>query len=227
MTGARPMSLRSAAMAPSPAPPPRRLAFAALALTAALWAVSPAPAWAAPESTPHEPTPSEPHSDEEHHGESPLAFASRIANFVILFGGLYYVLRSPMAKYLAGRSDQIRKDLVDAERTRSEAAAQLAAIEARMKQLPADIEQLRAQGKADVATEDARLRAAAEHERTRMLDLSRREIDAHLRQARRELTEHAATLAVGLARDRIVREAGPADQRRLIDRYLSQVQTTP
>lgn len=194
-------------------------------LTAALWAVAPALALTAPETGAHEPTAGAPHGDEEHHGESPLAFASRLANFAILFGGLYYVLRSPMAKYLAGRSDQIRQDLVDAERTRTGAAAQLAAIEARMKQLPADIEQLRAQGKADVAAEDARLRAAAEHERTRMLDLSRREIDAHLRQARRELTEHAAALAVGLARDRIVQEAGPADQRRLIDRYLSQVQT--
>lgn len=224
MTPDRRMSSHSSAMSPG-APLPRRLALAALALTAALWAVTPALALTAPEAGAHEPTAGATHSDEESHGESPLAFASRIANFVILFGGLYYVLRSPMAKYLAGRSDQIRQDLVDAARARTEAAAQLAAIEARMKQLPADIEQLGAQGKADVAAEEARLRAAAEHERTRMLDLSRREIDAHLRQARRELTEHAATLAVGLARDRIVREAGPADQQRLIDRYLSQVHT--
>lgn len=209
------------------------LALAALVLTF-LWILTPlataAPQEAQPDAahgdagdTAHAPDAA--HGEDEHHGESPLAFASRIANFVILFGGLYYVLRSPMAKHLASRADGIRQGLVNAERTRAEAAEQLAAIEARMTQLPAEVERLREQGRADVAAEEARLRAAAEHERTRMLDLARREVEAHLRQARRELTAHAASLAVGLARDRIVREAGPADHQRLLERYISQVQT--
>lgn len=230
MKDARHMSSRSAVM-PSPhARPGFLIAVLTIVLATSLWMA--APAGAAPQAAAHEPAAGahEPvadaaHGDEEHHGESPLAFASRIANFVILFGGLYYVLRSPMAKHLASRLEGIRQGLVDAERTRAEAATQLAAIEARMKQLPDDIDRLRAQGKADVAAEEARLRAAAAHERTRMLDLARREVDAHLRLARRSLTEHAASLAVGLARDRIASEAGPADQQRLLERYLSQVQT--
>jgi F0F1-type ATP synthase membrane subunit b/b' len=44
-----------------------------------------------------------------------------------------------------------------------------------------------------------------------------------LRIARRELTEHAAFLAVGVAEQRIRRSITPDDQLRLVDRYASQL----
>ena len=44
-----------------------------------------------------------------------------------------------------------------------------------------------------------------------------------LRAAQRELSEHAATLALDLARQRLATEMTPADQARLVDRYLQQV----
>ena len=44
-----------------------------------------------------------------------------------------------------------------------------------------------------------------------------------LRVARRELTEHAAQLAVQVAEDRIRRSITPDDQIRLLDRYTAQI----
>jgi F0F1-type ATP synthase membrane subunit b/b' len=44
-----------------------------------------------------------------------------------------------------------------------------------------------------------------------------------LRIARRELTEHAAQLAVQVAHDRIQRTITPEDQLRLVDRYTTQL----
>ena len=44
-----------------------------------------------------------------------------------------------------------------------------------------------------------------------------------MRLAKRESLEHAADLSVQLATDRIKKEVTPADQDRLVDRYLSQV----
>ena len=68
-----------------------------------------------------------------------------------------------------------------------------------MSALPAELETLRQQGAEDVKAEQARIAAAAVHERERLLEQTRREIDMRLRIAKRELTEHAAQL-VGAGR---------------------------
>ena len=55
------------------------------------------------------------------------------------------------------------------------------------------------------------------------LEQARRDIDVQLRLAKRELTEHAADLALQLATERIASETTPDDHARLVDRYLDQV----
>jgi F-type H+-transporting ATPase subunit b len=159
------------------------------------------------------------------HGESLWSFLSRIANFIILAGGLYYLLRSPLGRYLDARGQQIRSDLEHAATTRTEAAARLAQIEARMKVLPQEIEALKARGREEIAAEQVRIRQAAEAEQRRLVDQTRREIDRQLQIARRELGTYAADLAVGVARARLERELTVDQQARLIDRYVEQVGT--
>ena len=73
------------------------------------------------------------------------------------------------------------------------------------------------------AAEEARVAETAKAERARLLEQTRREIDMRLRVARRELTEHAAQLAVQVAEDRIRRSITPDDQIRLLDRYTAQI----
>lgn len=159
----------------------------------------------------------------ESHGESPWAFASRIANFAILAGGLFYLLRSPLGKYLGARADQIRADLVNAAETRRAASADLRAIEERLRALPAEIEALKARGMDEVTAEQARIREAAAAERERLVETSRREIAQHLQAARRTLKQEAADLAVDIARRRLERDMTDADRLRLLDRYVGQV----
>lgn len=148
---------------------------------------------------------------------------ARLLNFGILVGALVYFLRSPFAAYLASRSSQIRHDLVTAAEMRATAAAQLAAIDQKMQVLPAELEALRRQGVEDVKAEQVRIAKTAAAERARLLEQTRREINVRLRVARRELTEHAAHLAVGVAEQRIRRTITPDDQMRLVDRYASQL----
>jgi len=99
----------------------------------------------------------------------------------------------------------------------------LAEIDARLKQLPAEIEHLEARGAEDLAAERARIEAAAEAERRRLLEHTRREIDMRVQVARRELVEHAATLAVQVASSRIEQTITADDQARLVDRYAAQL----
>jgi F-type H+-transporting ATPase subunit b len=74
-----------------------------------------------------------------------------------------------------------------------------------------------------VAAEQARIAQAAAVERERLIQQTRREIEMRLRVARRELTEHAAQLAVRIAEERIKRTITPEDQMRLVDRYTAQL----
>ena len=163
----------------------------------------------------------------EHHDESIggmiLSLGWPIANFAIFVGILYYFLNKPLKDYLAGRSATIRKDLVEAAELRSAATAQLATIEQKLQALPGEISALRARGANEITAEEQRIAAAATADRERLLDQTRREIDLQVRLAKKEILEHAADLSVQLATDRIKKEVTPADQDRLVDRYLSQV----
>lgn len=172
---------------------------------------------------PHPPAQQDHAAEEEHHDEGILPTVARLFNFAILVGALVYFLKSPIAAHMAGRITQIRHDLVTAADLKKSASAQLADIQQRMAALPGELESLRRQGADDVKAERERIARAAEHERTRLLDQTRREIDMRLRVAKRELTEHAAQLAVQVAEQRIKRVITPDDQIRLVDRYASQL----
>jgi F-type H+-transporting ATPase subunit b len=152
-----------------------------------------------------------------------LSMVAKLVNFALLVGVLAYFLKSPLAAYLASRGTQIRQDLVNAAEMRAAAAAQLAEVERRLHALPGELETLKRRGAEDVEAEKARIARAAAAERARLLEHTRREIEGRLRIAKRDLTTHAADLAVGIARRRIEQSMTPDDQIRLVDRYAAQL----
>ena len=161
---------------------------------------------------------------EERHEEGILPTIAKLFNFGILAGALFYFLRSPLAGYLQSRETHIRQDLVTAADMRAAATAQLAEIQRKLQSLPGELEALKIRGAEDVRAEKGRIAEAAATERERLLQQTRREIQMRLRIARRELVEHAAELAVRIARDRITRSITPDDQIRMVDRYATQLQ---
>ena len=166
-------------------------------------------------------------AEEEHHDESIggmiLGMGWPVANFIIFVGVLYYFLNQPIRDYLAARSTAIRKDLVEAAQLRAAANDQLAQIEAKLQALPGELSALRARGADEIKSEEQRIAQQAAADRDRLLEQTRREIDLQVRLAKKEILEHAANLSVQLATERIRKDVTPADQERLVDRYLSQV----
>jgi F-type H+-transporting ATPase subunit b len=199
------------------------LVVASLSLGVAAQPAEHAPAAAAEHGQPAE------HAADDAHGEAAAHEASLadlfwpVVNFAILCGVLYYFLRAPLSGYLKDRGESIRKDLVDAAAIKAAATAQLDEIDRKLKALPGEIEALRARGQAEIAGEEQRISQQAVAERDRLLEQARRDIDVQVRLAKRELTEHAADLALELATERIATETTPADHARLVDRYLQQV----
>ena len=211
-----------------PRPRHRSAWLLAIVLLAAACALVPAPAAAlehAP-ATQAQGTPAQHDAGqpaEEHHDEGILPTVARLFNFALMAGILVYFLKGPIAAYLDSRGTQIRQDLVTAAEMRAAATAQLAQIEQKLKTLPAELDMLKARGAEDLEAEQARMAAAAAAERQRLVDQTRRELEMRLRVARRELTEHAAKLAIQVAEERLKRSITPDDHVRLVDRYAAQV----
>jgi F-type H+-transporting ATPase subunit b len=166
---------------------------------------------------------SEAHAADEEHPSMWGSLLWPTVNFAILFGGLWYFLKTPITSHLRDRDAAIRKDLVEAGEVKATAASQLAEIDRKLKALPGEIEALRTRGAEEIAAEEARIAALATAERERLLEQTRREIELQLRIAKHELVEHTADLAVQLAGERISRQITPVDQERIVDRYLEGV----
>lgn len=203
-----------------------RILLAALVLACGTLSASPVfaqePAAARAQETPHDAAQAAEHGEEAEHGGW-MPVIAKAFNFAVLAWILVYFLKSPLAAYVDGRIRKVREDLVTAAETRETATRQLAEIDAKLKALPGEIDALKARGAEDLVAERARIEAAAEADRTRLLDQTRREIDMRVQVARRELVEHAASLAVQVAATRIQQTITPEDQSRLVDRYASQL----
>ena len=122
------------------------------------------------------------------------------SNFAILAGALVYFLKSPIARLSRLARDR-RSGRISSppQRCARRAAAQLAEIEQQAAVAAGGTGRAEGAGAEDVAGR-AGAHCAGRRRRARApLEQTRREIEMRLRVARRELTEHAAQLAVRIA----------------------------
>ncbi len=179
----------------------------------------------AAEQTTRAETDSESGTADEAHSEGWMPTVAKVFNFVLLIGALTYFLKSPVSAHLAARHASIRRALVEAQSLRDTADGQLSSIRARLSELPGELRALEARGREELSRERERMRTATAAERDKLVLRTRKEIDLQFRVARRELIEHAADLAMALARTRIEQQITPADHARLIDRYANEVRS--
>jgi len=198
--------------------------FLSLALIAGLLAGqqhSPSPPAQSPPSERAAPGASQHTTQEaEHHPESGLRDGIfKWINFLALFGLLGYLLRKPMAGFLAGRTQAIQKALEEGRRARQEAAGCLQEISQRLARIEWEIAELKKAAAGEADAERKRLLAAARAENERILALAEQEIRALAKSARAELKSYVAALAVELAEQRIRTRLTPERQAALLREY--------
>lgn len=126
-----------------------------------------------------------------------------IINFAILAGGFLYMGRSSVPQIFRGRTTTIQKSMEDARKASADAAARITEIEGRLSKLDQEISGMRAQAETEAKAEEDRLRAATEEEKRKIVQSAEQEIAAAANNARRELKNLAAELAVSLAEKKI------------------------
>ena len=128
---------------------------------------------------------------------------SVVLNFVVIAAVIIWAARKFLPGMFRDRSAAIQKAMQEAQKASEEARQKLAEIEARLMKLDAEIGTMRDAAEKEGAAEEARIKAAAEEDARKIVVTAEQEITAAAKAARRQLTNYAADLAVGLARKKI------------------------
>lgn len=132
------------------------------------------------------------------------ATAFTVTNFLILAIGVGWVLLKTLPKTFRDRNTAIQKHLVDARTATEEASIRLSGVEARLAKLDGQIEEMRAQAEKDAVQDEQRIRNAVEDEKQKILTAAEQEIAAATVQARRQIQQYAAELAIDQAAKKLV-----------------------
>ncbi len=153
-------------------------------------------------------------------GESANLLLWKVANFVLLAGGLGWVIYKKGGPFFAARTEAVRRDLESAARANREAQERYAAVERRLAKLGAEIENLKTQARAESGAEGERMRAESEQAFEKIRLQTEQDIASAAKAARQELRVYAADLAVGLAERRIRERLTPDSESALLGSML-------
>ena len=130
-------------------------------------------------------------------------WVSLMLNFAVIAGVIVWAGRKYLPGIFRDRTAAIQKAMHEAQKAGEEARRKLAEIESRLAKLDVEIGRMREAGEKEGAAEEARIQAAAQEDARKIVASAEQEITAAVKVARRQLTAHAADLAVGLAQKQI------------------------
>ena len=147
----------------------------------------------------------------------------RLVNFAIIAFVVVYYMKKPAADFFKNRSAEIAKALEESRQARERAAAALADMERKMKDLEAETGRM---------VEDAKTRG--EKDKQALVDEGRKvaadvqaqvkaSIDIELQKARTALAAEAALLSVDLAEGNIKSKITKDDHDRILKDYITKV----
>lgn len=144
-------------------------------------------------------------------------------NFLLLIGLLVYLLRTPVRDFLNTRSAQVRKELEDADKQRSDAEARYKAIQSKLAHFEEELTSMKADGVADAEREAQQTAERAVRDAAHLKETAERAIREETAMARNTLRRDAVDLAVKLAEESLRSQLGPADQQQLAQEFLASI----
>jgi len=162
----------------------------------------------------------------EHHGGGWAATDTyRVLNFLVLAGGLFFLLRKPVAQFLGDRIKGIQDQLNELEEKKADAERKIAECNQRLATLVAESEKIIAQYRKQ--GEDSRQKILKEAEATalKMEEQARRNIEQEFQKAKFALEAEIFEKAIAKAEDKLKRNITAQDQDKLVGEYLDKVVT--
>lgn len=142
-------------------------------------------------------------------------------NFLILAGGLGYLIGKNAGPFFATRSANIRKDMDESLRQKQDAEVRAADVERRLANLDKEIAALRAEGEVEFKRNADRIARQLEEDVAKVQAHATQEIASAGKAAHNDLKRYSAELAVQLAEQKIRARMNPAAQQGLVENFVS------
>lgn len=152
--------------------------------------------------------------------ETTVGWIFRWLNFVMVFGGLGYLLVKYAAPGFRKRAEGVANAIAEGARAREDAETRKRKVEAKLAGLEQEISQMRAEARRDAEAEAKRIRQLAREEAQKIEHAAMAEIDAAERAARMELKKIAARLAVDRATALLRQQITPRAESALFRGFL-------
>ncbi|GAB4440622.1 MAG: F0F1 ATP synthase subunit B [bacterium] len=165
---------------------------------------------------------------EGHGGGEPslfsLDFLFRVINFVILFGGLGYILSKPLKNYLKQRSLTVKQAIEEAKNAQLDAEKKAKYYEERLAQLESEVSAMMEQFKKEAEDEKARIVKEAEEQLEKTKERMQKSLEQEKIRMREEVMKEAANMAVALAEEMIRKNFTVEDQKKWIQEYIKMME---
>ena len=125
------------------------------------------------------------------------------ANFLLLAGGLGYLIGKNAGPFFAARSSKIREEMAQAEELHKQAEARVNEVERRLRNLESEMAALRAESEKEAGRESARMKQQTAEEMEKIRMHAEQEIASAGKAARLELKRYAAHLAIEQAEQKV------------------------
>jgi F-type H+-transporting ATPase subunit b len=162
---------------------------------------------------------------EEEHSSYSTEFLGKVLNFIVLFGGLAYILYRPLRNFLQARAQKIEFTIKESKDSWKEAERKLGQVRERLSRIEEEIAQIREEGRVNGQKEKEGIIEKTLQEAEQLKRYAREEIEMLTRAGVRELKEHAAELATSLARERIKRKMTSETAYGLIDKSIEKIES--
>jgi F-type H+-transporting ATPase subunit b len=146
---------------------------------------------------------------------------------IVCFGITYFVLRryafGPIQQTIDARRKRIEESIAEADRAREEAKNLLEEHRQLIGQAKSQSEEILAEARRVADSQRERVRVETEEDRQRRLEETRRQIDQATHQAIGEIRDEVGKLSVAAAEKITRKSLDSADQQRLIDEALAEI----
>ena len=128
--------------------------------------------------------------------DSPAGLIFRWLNFLLVFGGIAYLIAKYGGAFFRGNAKEIAASIVQASAAKAEADRELHEVVVRVEHLDQDVADMRAEARRNWDAEAERLAASGQAEIEKIAYAAQEELAASERAAQQEVREMAASLAV-------------------------------
>ena len=155
--------------------------------------------------------------------DSPTGLIFRWLNFILVFGGIGYLVAKHGGAFFSANARGISARIVEATAVKAEADRELSAAQAKLAHLDQDVAELRAEAQKSWAAEAERLRVSGAAEIAKIQQAARAELAASERAAQQQVRELAASLAVERAAALVGARMNSEIRARMFQSFLSEL----